>query len=213
MKRLAALTGILLITLFLSATFQTPLLGSSSSISPDAVIEEAVSEEEEHEGESNLDLLYKIINFAILVGGLSYILKKPLAQFFAERTATIRKELEEGRKALETSNSRLKSVEEKMDGLEQHIATLKETAEKEEAAERVRLKEAARREAERIEEAARNEIESATRVAKVELKSFAAQQAIRLAEEILRNRMDKDKKQLALLVDGFVQEIKEGPKA
>ncbi len=205
MKRLAAFAGILLITLFLSAPFQAPLLGSSSTST------NAVSEEGASGSEHTKELIYKIINFVILVGGLSYILRKPLAAFFAERTATIRKELEEGRKALEASHARLKSVEEKMDGLEQHIAILKETAEKEEEAERVRLKEAARRESERIAEAARNEIESATRVAKVELKSFAAQQAIRLAEEILRNRMDK--KQLALLVDGFVEEIKEVRKA
>ncbi len=203
MKRLAALGGFLLITLLLSAPLQKPLHGSGSA--------DAVREEEEQEGESTRDLLFKIVNFAILVGGLSYILRKPLADFFAERTATIRKELEEGRKALEASHARLKSVEEKMDGLEQHIAILKETAEKEEEAGRVRLQEAARRESERIAEAARNEIESATRVAQVELKSFAAQQAIRLAEEILRNRMDK--KQLASLVDGFVEEMKEVRKA
>ena len=203
MKRLAALGGFLLITLLLSAPLQKPLHGSGSA--------DAAREEEEHEGESNLDLIFKIVNFAILVGGLSYILRKPLAGFFAERTATIRKELEEGRKALEASHARLKSVEEKMDGLEQHIAILKETAEKEEEAGRVRLKEAARRESERIAEAARIEIESATRVAQVELKSFAAQQAIRLAEEILRKRMDG--KQRASLVDGFVAEIKERPRA
>ena len=211
MKRLAAFAGILLITLLLSTPFRAPLLGFTSSSSFTSASANAVSEEEEHEGESNLDFIFKIVNFAILVGGLGYLLRKPLADFFAERTATIRKELEEGRKALETSNSRLKSVEEKIDGLEQHIATLKETAEKEEEAERVRLKEAARREAERIAEAARNEIGSATRVAKLELKSFAAQQAIRVAEEILRNR--KDKKQLASLVNGFVEEIKEARKA
>ena len=203
MKRLAALGGFLLITLLLSAPLQKPLHGSRSA--------DAVREEEEHAGESALDLIFKIVNFAILVGGLSYILRKPLANFFAERTTTIRKELGEGRKALKASQARLKSVEEKMEGLEQHIAILKETAEKEEEDGRVRLKEAARRESERIAEAARNEMESATRVAQVELKSFAAQQAIRLAEEILRNRMDK--KQLASLVNGFVEEMKEVRKA
>ena len=130
MKRLAALGGFLLITLLLSAPLQKPLYGSGSA--------DAVREEEEHEGKSALDLIYKIVNFAILVGGLSYILRKPLADFFAERTATIRKELGEGRKALEASQARLKSVEEKMEGLEQHIAILKETAEKEEEDGRVR---------------------------------------------------------------------------
>src|SRR5689334_7444167 len=48
------------------------------------------------------ELLLKIINFAILTGGLAYVLRKPLKDFFSARSDSLRKSLDEGRKALET---------------------------------------------------------------------------------------------------------------
>ena len=45
----------------------------------------------------------------ILVGALAYLLKAPLAGFFAQRSAAIRTGLEEGRKALEASQAQLKA--------------------------------------------------------------------------------------------------------
>jgi len=70
------------------------------------------------------ELLYKFINFAILAGGLGYILRKPTAEFFGSRSASIQKSLDEGRKALEASQARLKVVEDKLKGLEAEIAAV-----------------------------------------------------------------------------------------
>lgn len=159
-------------------SFQCELRAAGAPESP------ANSEAEGHE------LLYKIINFALLAGGLACILRKPLADFFAGRSNSIRKSLEEGRKALEASGAQLQAVEQKLAHLEEEIAAFKAAATKEMEAEQQRMKEAAAEEAQKILESARGQIETSVRAAKLDLKSFAARQAVQLAEEMIRQRLD-----------------------
>jgi len=137
------------------------------------------------------ELLYKFINVSLLVGVLAYLLRKPLAEFFAQRSASIRKGLEEGRKALEASQAQLKTVEQKLQHLEEEIAAFKASAGREMEAERQRSKLAEAEEAEKILQAARAQTAVALRAAKLELKSYAAEQAVQLAEEIIRRRLDE----------------------
>jgi F-type H+-transporting ATPase subunit b len=150
----------------------------------------SAAEGEEAGKRAGRELLYKFINLALLVGTLGFVLRKPLASFFAERAASIRKGLEEGRKALEVSQAQLKTVEEKLQHLEEEIAAFRASAGREMEAERQRLKLAAAEEAEKILQSARAQTEVAVQAAKLELKSYAAEQAVELAEEIIRRRLD-----------------------
>jgi F-type H+-transporting ATPase subunit b len=152
----------------------------------------ARSPEDEAEGKrERRELVYKFINLSLLVGALVYLLRKPVAAFFSDRSASIHKGLEEGRKALEASQAQLKAVEEKLQHLEEEIAEFKASAEREMEAERQRLKLAEGQEAEKLLQAARAQTEVALRAAKVELKSYAAEQAVKLAEAIIRGRLDE----------------------
>jgi len=144
---------------------------------------------EKPEGQGH-ELLFKIINFALLAGGLAYFLRKPLADFFASRSNSIRKSLEEGRTALEASSAQLQAVEQKLAHLEQEIAAFKASAAKEMEVERQRMMQAAAVEAEKVLASARAQIETSLRAAKLDLKSYAAQQAVELAEELIRQRLD-----------------------
>lgn len=144
----------------------------------------------EENSEPPHELLYKTINFIILVGGLGYILRKPTAEFFSSRSASIQKSLDEGRKALEASQAQLKIVEEKLKGLEAEIAAFKTSALKEMEVERQRMQQAGAEEAARILESARNQTSVAVRAAKLELKRYAAQKSVTLAEELIRTRLD-----------------------
>jgi F-type H+-transporting ATPase subunit b len=159
-------------------------------------------ESEEEGKKERRELVYKFINLSLLVGALAYLLRKPLADFFAQRSASIRKEIEEGQKALEASQAQLKTVEEKLRHLEEEIASFKASAGQEMEAERQRLKHAEAEEAEKILQAARAQTEVAVRAAKLELRTYAAQQAVALAEEIIRQRLDEAGRQK--LVDEFL---------
>jgi F-type H+-transporting ATPase subunit b len=176
--RQAALFGLLGICL---AGFASPLVAWSQGSEPAA---------KEKKSEPSHELLYKTINFVILVGGLGYILRKPMAEFFSSRSASIQKALDEGRKALEASQAQLQAVEEKLRRLEGEIAAFKDSAGREMEAERQRMHQTIAEEAARILVSARTQTETAVRGAKLELKNFAAQKAVARAEELIRARLD-----------------------
>ena len=165
---------------------------SARSLVPSRGVATARPPDDEAEGKKEgRDFLYKFINLSLLVGALAYLLRKPVAEFFSGRSASIRKGLDEGRKALETSQAQLKTVEEKLRHLEEEIAAFKASAGREMEAEGQRLELAEAQEVEKILQAARTQTEIALRAAKVELKSYAAEQAVQLAEAIIRGRLDE----------------------
>jgi len=176
--RQGALCGLLGICL---AGFISPRVAWSQGSEPAA---------KEKNSEPPHELLYKTINFIILVGGLGYVLRKPLAEFFSSRSSSIQKSLDEGRKALEASQAQLQAVEEKLRGLEAEIAAFKASAAREMEAERQRLQQIIAEEAARIVESARAQTDTAVRGAKLELKNFAAGKAVARAEELIRARLD-----------------------
>jgi F-type H+-transporting ATPase subunit b len=178
MLRQAALFGLLGICL---AGFTSPRIAWAQGSEPAA---------KEKNSEPPHEMLYKVINFVILVGALGYVLRKPLAEFLSSRSASIQKSLDEGRKALESSQARLKAVEEKLRGLEAEIAAFKVSAAREMEAERQRLQQSSAEEAARILESARAQTDIAVRGAKLDLKNYAAQKAVTLAEELIRARLD-----------------------
>lgn len=161
--------------------------------------------EEEGEGQKH-EALYKWINFLLLAVGLTFILRKPLAQFFAGRSASIRKSLDEGRKALEASQAQLQAVEEKLRHLEEEIAAFKASAGRETEAERERLRQAAAEEAEKILASARAQMETAAQAAKLDLRIYASQQAVELAEEMIRQRLDDASRRR--LISQFMAKLK-----
>ena len=161
-------------------------------------------ETEKSEAETK-ELIYKTINFILLVGGLAFLLRKPLAEFFAQRSADIQGGLEEGRKALEASQARLTTIEEKLRHLEEEIAAFKISAAREMGAERQRVQQAAAAEAEKMLESARSRMETTTRAAKLELRFFVAEEALKQAEQMIRGRLDDATR--SRLVSQFVAKL------
>jgi len=157
----------------------------------------------EAKGESPHALLYKIINFLILAGALGYLLRKPLADFFRQRAQTITESLQQGRHALAAAQGRLSEIEAKLANLESEIRAFKDSAGREMEAERQRLRQAAREESERTLAFARMQMEVATRAAALELKRYTALEAVKLAEGVIRERLDDQSRRR--LVERFVE--------
>jgi len=155
-----------------------------------AVPPEGESEEKESGSETS-ELIFKTINFIILTGGLGYLLRKPLGEFFVQRSVAIRAQLDEGRKALEASQARMTAIEEKLLHLEEEIAAFKASATREAEVERQNLRAAAAQEAEKILESARARMDTSTRAAKLELRYFVAEEALKQAETLIQGRLDE----------------------
>ena len=157
-------------------------------------------------GQSHHELL-TWINLLILVGVLTYLLRRPLVRFFAERLDTIHEGLEEGRRALAASGARLSEVEKKLNDLEREIADFRARSEIEMKTERERLQQASERESQRVVEFAQAQIEAAARAAQLELKRYAAARAVELAESVIRRHLDEASRHK--LVNQFVDQLKE----
>jgi len=159
-------------------------------------------EEPKHEA------IFKWINFVILAGGLAYLLRKPLREFFTQRSASIRKSLEEGRKALEASQAQLQAVEEKLQHFEEEMAAFRAAALREMDAERERLRQATAHEMEKMLASVQTQMETTTKQARVELKLYAAEQAVEMAEKMIGQRLDEAGQQR--LVSQFIAGLKAG---
>lgn len=134
-------------------------------------------------------LVFKWLNFVLVFGALGYLLRKPLGQAFAGQRAAIRGAIEEARQARTQAQARLQEIEQRLGRLEQEVEGLRREAADNAAAEKQRIHEAARREAERILATTRAEVDSAGRAARLELRAYAARLAVTLAEQRIQQQL------------------------
>jgi F-type H+-transporting ATPase subunit b len=143
------------------------------------------------------DFLYRFLNFAIIFGALAYILAKPLRQGLGQRRAKLIETLDQANKARVSAEAKVAEYERKLGDSDREIADLLAQAKEENGRERAKVLAEAQAIADTVRKEARlcadREIERARR----ELRSEAAQMAIRMAEEMLRQGItDEDRARL-----------------
>jgi F-type H+-transporting ATPase subunit b len=136
----------------------------------------------------------KFFNVILVATVLVWALRKPLSNFFASRTQSIREQLAEAQRARVEAESKLGEIESRMSRLDDEIREIKTAAEAEAREEYQRLVTAAERDAEKIIERSREEIEGITRAAQQQLKVHVAELSVKLAEERIRGEItDEDR--------------------
>lgn len=131
----------------------------------------------------------KIFNFAVLAGGLFFLLRKPVAALIENRSAGIRHKLEEAEHARARAEARLQEIEVRLGTVQQEVDALLAKAQRDSEAEEARILERAREEAARLQAKTAAEMESLKKQALGELGRFAAERAAAAAEEILRREI------------------------
>ena len=91
--------------------------------------------------------LFHWTNFILIVVAVGYMGKKFIAPFLAERAQAIRKDMEDSARARQTAAARLAGVENKLKQLDEEIASLRNNALQEAAADQARIVEQAKRDA------------------------------------------------------------------
>lgn len=132
---------------------------------------------------------WKFVNLFIFLAVLIYILRRPLSEAFKARREGIRRELMRAQEERNAALAKLEEVEARLARLDSEVAGIREQSVKEAADERERLRLATEAEIEKLREQSRREIESAGKAARQELRQFAAEQSVRLAEEMIRQDM------------------------
>jgi F-type H+-transporting ATPase subunit b len=131
----------------------------------------------------------KVLNLFLVAAVLVWALRKPLSNFFASRSQTIRDQLAEAQKARLEAEAKLAEIGARMSRLDDEIHEIKLTAEREAKEEYQRLLTVAEQDAEKIVERSRQEINGITRAAQQELKIHAAELSVQMAEEKIRGEI------------------------
>lgn len=155
--------------------------------------------------ESSTMLGWKWANFAILAGGLGYLIAKNAGPFFNARSRKIRQGIAEAEMVRKEAEERAGKVALRLSNLESDIAALRHSSKAEIEAETARMAARTTAEIAKIRAQAESEIEAAGKAARTELKRYAAQLAIALAEQKVRARMN-ERAQNAL-VGAFVHDL------
>ena len=161
---------------------------------------------DEHQGRGAVDVIARLLNFAILAGSLWYVLRSPIAKYLADRGTQIRSDLVNAAELKQTAAAAIEEIDRKMKALPAELEALRAQGAQEIAIEEARIRAAAAAERERLLEQARREIDLQVKVAERELVGYAADLAVGVASERIRKNITSDDQQR--LVDRYVQQLK-----
>jgi len=148
-------------------------------------------------------LVASCINFAIIVVGLFWAVRKFVPTIFRNRSVSIQQSLEEARAASQDANRRLADVENRLRQLDVEIGRMQATAETEANAEEIRIHKAAEEDMRKVVLAAEQEIAAAAKQARRELTTHTANLAIALA----RKQINVDSNTDQVLVRTFASKL------
>ena len=147
--------------------------------------------------------LWKFFNLFLFAAVMIYLLKRPLTDAFRSRREGIRRELLKAREERDEAVRKLTEVQARLERLDAEVAAIQDQARSEAQAERERIARETERDILKLREQAQREILGAGKVARHELRRFAAQQSVKLAEEIVRReiRSEDDARLIELNVE------------
>lgn len=156
-------------------------------------------------GGEYLSLVAKIFNLLLFVGLLVYFLRRPILEAFRSRRESIRSELLRAQEERNAALAQLQEVEARLARLNGEVEQIRAQAQREAAEEGQRIERATEEEIRKLREQARREIENASKAARAGLREYAAEQSVRMAEEIIRRDMRPEDDER--LVKGYVEEL------
>lgn len=145
---------------------------------------EPAGEDQGHGGDSLT--LWKVANFVLLAGGLGYLIHKKGGAFFGARTRQIRQGIEDAARLKAEAEARVAEIDRRLASLEAEVEDLRANACQETAAEGERVRARIRQDVVKVHSQAEQEAASAAQAARRELRRYAAELAVRLAEQRVR---------------------------
>lgn len=150
-------------------------------------------------GETPLQTVFKWVNFAVLFGGLAFLLRQPMREFFTSRRQEIGSGLQRAQDSQAAARARMDEIEQRLAALSAEIAALRSEAQQESKADREKILAEARREVDRVIEHSRQEIDRAARAVERQIKEDIADLVIDRAGKALRSEMTQDDQKRVVL--------------
>jgi F-type H+-transporting ATPase subunit b len=136
-------------------------------------------------------LLWKSVNFAVLVLGIWYFGRKPIGNMLRGAAQAAQAALAGQRERARQVEVELEAQRRRIEGLEADLARMAAEARAEAELERARLVAEAHEHAERIKRGTAVQVEQEFNKARKELQAELAAETVRLAEALIRGRMDE----------------------
>ena len=169
------------------------------------LIARAAEEGGAEHGNPWMDLLWKAVNFAALAVLLWYFLRKPVAKALRESSARVKGTVDEARESAAAMDRRYQDQRRNLENLKTELERLREDARAETTSEGERLKREAQATAERLTGQIEKQVQQARGRALQSLRAELADEAVRLAENMIKQRMD-DAAQRRLLDDQIAEQ-------
>ena len=135
---------------------------------------------------------YKVMNFAVLVGGLFFLLRKPVAQALNGRIKGIQDQLDELEVKKTEAEKKLAEYNERLSLLDKESEKIIAEYIKQGNEAKARILEEAESEAKKLEEQARRNIDSEFKQAKSKLQKEISENALIKAEEIIKSEINSE---------------------
>ncbi|MCK5341609.1 MAG: ATP synthase F0 subunit B, partial [Desulfobulbaceae bacterium] len=146
------------------------------------------------------DLLWRVMNFTVLVVILVLALKKPIVNGLKGRRQGIQQQFDELEARKSEAEQTYKEYEGRLAKLDDEVSRIIEAAVAQGESEKVRIIEDANRAAEDIKRQAENAVQHEITEAKKNLKDDVAEQAAKMAEELIKKNLN-DADQVTLIND------------
>jgi F-type H+-transporting ATPase subunit b len=153
--------------------------------------------------------IFKWINFAIVAGLAAWVFLMLTPPFFRKNSENIGSAITKATTAKAEADQQLREADEKLARLQQEVAQLRATAQREATAEAERLRAITQSDIQKVGLAGKAEIEAAERAARLELKVIAANLAVDGAESLLVKELTP--KAQESLVAAFVKSLEGRP--
>ena len=153
------------------------------------------------------DFWYRVLNFALMVGILYFVARKPIREFFAKRSQTIANTLAELEAKKKEAEKTYQEYNQKLAELDKETARILEEYIQQGESEKAKIIANAEKGAAEIREQAALAIQQEIKSATLSLKREVAELSIVAAEQALKEKIGKEDQQK--LVDDFMKKVVE----
>lgn len=148
---------------------------------------------------------YRVMNFAVLLALLIFLLRKPASQFLSGRIKGIQEQLADLEEKKKAAEKKLAEYNERLVKLTEESEQIIEQYKKQGEAAREKILQEAEASAAKLEEQARRTIEHEFNQAKKQLEVDVLEKAFAKAEEKLKSRITEDDQ--SQLIDEYLNEV------
>ncbi len=148
---------------------------------------------------------WKVLNFTLLVIGVFFVAKKPVAEFFSSRARSIEEEINELEQKKADAEKKLAEYQTKFKNLDQESKQIVEDYIKQGEEAKARILAEAEAQAEKLEDMAKRNIEQEFKAAKTKLQQEIAEKAMDKAEEVIKASISSDDQDK--LVDEYLKKV------